>query len=84
MGRAIAAGAAVALAGTALFACARAGTRLRLRELEATDRRIGRDELGLAPADMWTPPDTRAPPTLAPQFEQNPASGATGSPQLVQ
>jgi hypothetical protein len=37
------AGAAVALAGTALFACARAGTRLRLRELEATDRRIGRD-----------------------------------------
>jgi len=25
-----------------------------------------------------------APPTLAPQFEQNPAPGATGSPQLVQ
>ena len=36
-------GAAVALAGTALFACVRAGTRLRLRELEATGRRIGRD-----------------------------------------
>jgi len=26
----------------------------------------------------------RAPPTLAPQFEQNPASAASGSPQLVQ
>jgi len=25
-----------------------------------------------------------APPTLAPQFEQNPAPAATGSPQLVQ
>jgi len=26
----------------------------------------------------------RAPLTLAPQFEQNPASAVTGSPQLVQ
>jgi len=25
-----------------------------------------------------------APPTLAPQFEQNPGPAATGSPQLVQ
>src|SRR5213078_3385975 len=38
----------------------------------------------VSPAATWTPPDMRAPPTLAPQFEQNPASGATGSPQLVQ
>ena len=38
----------------------------------------------VSPAETCTPPDRPAPPTLAPQFEQNPAPAATGSPQLVQ
>ena len=38
----------------------------------------------VSPAETWTPPDSPAPPTLAPQFEQNPAPATTGSPQLVQ
>ena len=38
----------------------------------------------VSPDETCTPPDTPAPPTLAPQFEQNPDPAATGSPQLVQ
>jgi hypothetical protein len=38
----------------------------------------------VSPVETWTALDKLAPPTLVPQFEQNPALGATGRPQLVQ